>query len=153
MINLKLRHKFTSMASAVVLVVLSSPVFAQASFRGLGDLPGLTFFSQAYGVSTDGSVVVGHGTSASGFEAFRWTQRGGKEGLGDLPGGEFDSWAFGVSTDGSVVVGHGTSASGDEAFRWTQSGMVGLGDLPGGNFKSGASDVSADGSVIRFSPQ
>jgi uncharacterized membrane protein len=40
---------------------------------GLGDLPGGEFFSHGAGVSADGSVVVGGGTSASGFEAFRWT--------------------------------------------------------------------------------
>ena len=70
-------------------------------------------------VSADGSVVVGQGNSASGYEAFRWTSEGGMVGLGDLPGGTFESSAWGVSADGSVVVGASNSASGDEAFRWT----------------------------------
>lgn len=56
---------------------------------GLGDFPGGEFGSQAYGVSADGSVVVGFGAPAapSFFEAFRWTSAGGMVGLGDLPGG------------------------------------------------------------------
>jgi probable HAF family extracellular repeat protein len=116
---------------------------------GLGDLAGGGFQSYAYGVSADGSVIVGRGNSASGPEAYRWTSGGGMVGLGDLPGGAFLSYAYGVSADGSVVVGYSGSASGDEAYRWTSGGgMVGLGDLPGGIFFSQAYGVSADGSVV-----
>jgi probable HAF family extracellular repeat protein len=120
---------------------------------GLGDLPGGAFGSGANAVSADGSVVVGVATSASGTEAFRWTQAGGMVGLGDLPGGRFESRADAVSADGSVVVGTDISTSSGmcvaEAFRWTQAGgMVGLGDLPGGDFCSNAQAVSADGSVV-----
>jgi probable HAF family extracellular repeat protein len=115
---------------------------------GLGDLDGGTFGSIALGVSADGAVVVGQGSSASGDEAFRWTA-GGMVGLGDLDGGTFGSEARAASADGSVIVGWGTSASGSEAFRWTSgSGMVGLGDLPGGVFRSGANAVSTDGIVV-----
>jgi probable HAF family extracellular repeat protein len=136
---------------------LNSDPFRSEAFRwtsgggmvGLGDLPGSGFQSLATGVSADGSVVVGQGLGASGFEAFRWTSGGGMSGLGDLPGGGFFSLATGVSADGSVVVGYGDGASGNEAFRWTSSGgMVGLGDLPGGFFGSGATGVSGDGSVV-----
>jgi probable HAF family extracellular repeat protein len=116
---------------------------------GLGDLPGGVFFSAANGVSADGAVVVGRGSSSNGNEAFRWTQAGGMVGLGDLPGGGFFSAANGVSADGAVVVGRGNGGNGDEAFRWTQAGgMVGLGDLAGGPFFSDATGVSADGSVV-----
>ncbi len=116
---------------------------------GLGDLPGGTFLSNAFGVSADGSVVVGEGRSASGVEAFRWTQGGGMVGLGDLPGGSFSSIAQGVSADGAVVVGQGHSASGAEAFLWTQGGgMIGLGSLGGSTFTSDAKGVSANGLVV-----
>ena len=122
------------------------------SFQGLGDLPGGSFESQAFGVSADGSVVVGWSRSDPNIEAFRWTSGGGMVGLGDLPGGAVFTQAFGVSADGSVVVGVGSSASGSEAFRWTsEGGMVGLGDLPGGFFNDingMAHGVSADGSVV-----
>ncbi|HEV2294719.1 MAG TPA: PEP-CTERM sorting domain-containing protein [Tepidisphaeraceae bacterium] len=101
-----------------------------------------------YGVSGDGSVVVGSRISASGLEAFRWTSTGGMVGLSDLPGGEFESYAFDVSRDGAVVVGTGTSASGREAFRWTSAGgMLGLGVLPGHTL-SRAFAASGDGSVV-----
>ena len=55
---------------------------------GLGDLPGGSFSSHAFGVSSDGSVVVESSHSVSGgYEAFRWTSAGGMVGLGDLPAG------------------------------------------------------------------
>jgi probable HAF family extracellular repeat protein len=130
---------------------------------GLGDFPGGSFDSSVYGALADGSVVVGHGNSTLGYEAFRWEDlnHNGKVdedekldyhpefGLGDLPGGNFYSSAWDISEDGLVVVGRSSSASGMEAFRWTASGgMQGLGDLPGGLFESDAYDVSADGSVV-----
>ncbi len=92
---------------------------------GLGDLAGGIFLSRAYAASNDGSVVVGFGTSGSGYEAFRWTEAGGMVGLGDLAGGSVKSVASGVSGDGSVVVGFSNSGHDDvydEAFRWTEAG-------------------------------
>ncbi len=116
---------------------------------GLGDLPGGAFYSNAYDVSADGTVVVGVSEGANGNEAFRWTAETGMVGLGDLAGGEFRSVAQGVSADGSVIVGYSDSANGREAFIWTaETGMVGLGDLPGGDFSSEAQAVSADGTVV-----
>jgi probable HAF family extracellular repeat protein len=126
-------------------------------FFGLGDLSGGSSSSRAWGISADGSTIVGESSSASGTQAFRWTEAGGMVGLGDLAGGEFESVAHGVSADGSVVVGSGRSAAsgaGREAFRWTSSGgMAGLGDLDGGRFDSVAFGVSADGSVVVGSGQ
>jgi probable HAF family extracellular repeat protein len=136
---------------STALFLLAPDARAQgASFQGLGDLPGGSSFSQAFGVSADGSVVVGRSPGQNiGREAFRWTETGGMQALGDLPGGGFSSSAEGASADGSVVVGFGNSATNNEAFRWTQAGgMVGLGDLPGGDLLSEAYDVSADGSVV-----
>jgi len=116
----------------------------------LGDLPGGTFSGGAFGVSADGSVIVGNSNSANGTEAFRWTQGTGIVGLGSLIGGSsFASYGNATSADGSVVVGQSNSASDYQAFRWTQAaGMVGLGDLPSGINFSAAYGVSADGSVI-----
>ena len=73
-----------------------------ATFSGLGDLPGGIFWSSGEDVSSNGSTVVGGSASASGYEAFRWTQSGGMVGLGDLAGGVFFSVAYGVSADGST---------------------------------------------------
>lgn len=83
---------------------------------GLGALPGATFGSEAFGISADGSVIVGRSDSAAGRQAFRWTAAGGMLGLGDLSGGTFESLARSISADGSVVVGQGQSAAGAEAF-------------------------------------
>jgi probable HAF family extracellular repeat protein len=112
---------------------------------GLGDLPGGLVYSEAYGVSGNGSVGGGVSSTAPGAEAFRWTSAGGMLGAGSLFGS-----ANGVSADGSVIVGAGGSLShiGSEAVRWTSAGgMVGLGVLPGGS-ESVALGVSTDGSVV-----
>jgi len=114
---------------------------------GLGVLAGN--WSQANGVSGDGSVVAGTSNSDnSTYEAFRWTAGEGMVGLGDLSGGGFESHASAVSADGSVIVGRSASGVNTQAFRWTQAaGMVNLG-APPGTSRSSASAVSADGSVI-----
>jgi probable HAF family extracellular repeat protein len=104
--------------------------------------------SEAWGVSADGSVVVGLAHNAAGQRrAFRWTVAGGMRDLGALPGG-MESVATGVSADGSVVVGSARNAAGqDRAFRWTEArGMQDLGTLDGNS--SWALGVSADGSVV-----
>ena len=136
------------MFAALIVCVAFGPSavtdeLSAASFQPLGE------HYYAYGVSADGSVVVGVGYP-QGFpgEAFRWTQSSGWVGLGFLPGGD-SSAASAASADGSVIVGHSNSNAGTEAFRWTAGGgMVGLGDLPGGNHYGDARAVSDDGSVI-----
>jgi probable HAF family extracellular repeat protein len=103
--------------------------------------------SVAWGVSADGSVVVGKAENAAGqWRAFRWTAARGMQDLGTLGGDQ--SWALGVSADGSVVVGWAKNAAGqDRAFRWTAArGMQDLGTL--GGDESVAAGVSADGSVV-----
>jgi uncharacterized membrane protein len=171
----------------------------------LGDLPGGFINSSARGLSADGSILVGTGSSQMSFascsncvESFRWTAPDGLVPMGDVPGGSFDSRAYGISADGTVIAGEvgapagpvasrwtaqtgfqtlgflnstgyqqseawcisansqvicGRSTSmnttGMEAFRWTAAGgMEALGDLPGGPFASLAMAVSADGSII-----
>jgi cysteine-rich repeat protein/probable HAF family extracellular repeat protein len=92
--------------------------------EGLGDLDGGNFDSWAGDISDDGTVIVGGGISASGWEAFRWTPGGGMEGLGGLDGGRFESEAYAVSADGSVIVGECQSASGDEVCIWDATGRI-----------------------------
>jgi probable HAF family extracellular repeat protein len=151
------KKRFSLLLAAIVLQVYLVSVSSAnvPSFQGLGDLPGNEFYSEAYGISSNGQVVVGASQSVApqpyapkATEAFRWTASGGMVGLGDLPGRELASQAKAASADGSVMVGFGKpDLPGYEAFRWTQSeGMVGLGHL--GEEYSEATDVSSDGSVV-----
>jgi probable HAF family extracellular repeat protein len=119
----------------------ATPPTPSQHFTGLGDLPGGIANSTAYGVSANGSAVVGCGNSAVGAEAFRWTRVGGMEGL-NFPE------AFATSADGATVVGYRYIAEQSEPVRWTRDGgIVCPGKLPGHSYGSAIS-VSADGSVI-----
>jgi len=124
---------------------------AISRFQGLGDLPGGEFFSKAYGISDDGSVVIGESKSTNGTEAFRW-ENTGMAGLGDLPGSFFRSHAYGISSDGSVIVGMSATDipfPSLQAFRWENGVMTALGGLPEApSIYSKAYAISADGSVI-----
>jgi probable HAF family extracellular repeat protein len=148
--------------------------------QSLGFLPGaeLTLDSAAYGVSVDGSTIVG----GSGNRAFRWTSTDGMQSLvnnalhanavsadgsvvvgvanrigafrwtaagGMQDLGEMAGHAYALTADGSVIVGGTLGNRG--AFRWTtESGMQDLGSLPGGDGVHGtvAHGVNADGSVV-----
>jgi probable HAF family extracellular repeat protein len=130
-----------------VATVPSIPVYAQ-SFSGLGFLTGGNA-SQAAGVNTDGTVVVGISNSASGVtgQAFRWTRAGGMVGLGYLQGNS-QSVSAAVNADGSVVAGYSSGGGMPQAIRWTgPSGLIGLGYLSGKNGSTTAG-VSAGGSVV-----
>lgn len=112
--------------------------------------------SYAYGVSRDGTVVVGSsvrglaavqptpGVRALVNVAFRWTAAGGMQDLG-FPDGGNDSTATDVSADGTTVVGTWTVAATGETrgFCWTAAqGMVDLG------VRGGPVAVSGDGGVV-----
>jgi len=56
----------------VVCFVIPIKAAIQPSFQGLGDLPGGSFYSQALGISAEGSVVVGWSNSASGPTRSAW---------------------------------------------------------------------------------
>lgn len=129
-------------------VVAAQPVNRgpAGSFTPLGDLMGGQIFSAAYGVSADGTTVVGLSNATNGAKAFRW-QSGMLMDLDDLSGGVVSSRGIATSANGSVVVGQGTSASGPEAFRW-DGDLLGLSDLDNGAFNSSANGVSANGLVI-----
>lgn len=114
-------------------------------FRGVGDLPGGPRSSQVYGISPDGSTLVGDSVVSNGSLAFRWTEATGMTNLGDLPGGLVTSWAADVASDGSIA-GTGNANFVSEAVRWPPGGSpTSLGDLPGGRFESVCTGVSNDG--------
>ncbi len=136
--------------SVVVGEAATTPQGAYQAFRwtpqgGMISLDSLPGDTAAFGVSDDGSVVVGGTSEVLVPEAFRWTEGTGMLGLGLLPGAT-ESQASGVSADGSVVVGYSGSSSFAQAFLWTaEGGMVGIGLAATYSY---ANDVSADGSVV-----
>jgi len=87
---------------------------------GLGDLAGGNFASGATGVSADGSVVVGVGSSASGLEAFIWDATNGMRSLEDVLTNVYSlnltgwtlQYANGISADGLTIVGYGINPLG-----------------------------------------
>jgi probable HAF family extracellular repeat protein len=81
--------------------------------QGLGDLPGDNFFSWAYGVSGDGSRVVGRshgGTGPWGDAAFLWTEDGGMVDLNDIAA------SLGLSSIGHLTTAGGISGDGTTIF-------------------------------------
>jgi probable HAF family extracellular repeat protein len=118
------RTRLYALLSASVLSLIATAGWSQ-SITWLGTLGG--GWSEAYGVSADGAVVVGYAYAAGDWHAFRWMASGGMQDLGTLPGG-LESWAYGVSADGAVVVGGAENAARQwRAFRWTAAG--GMQDL------------------------
>jgi probable HAF family extracellular repeat protein len=118
--------------------------------RALGDFRDGPNISIATGISRDGTIVVGAGSTAAGYQAFRWTLESGM-----LPVGVFagytETQASKISGNGAVIIGSGRRSfpARTEAFRWTRDlGMVGLGDLPGGLTLSEAQCLSDDGVVV-----
>ena len=136
-------------ALPVLVGVLALAVPVQgASIVGLGYIDdGIREeYSAAFGVSADGTVVVGaiHGPGNIGHEPFRWTSGTGLVGLGDFPDGEADSEARGISADGTTVVGYGSSPLGYEPFRSTGAGLGRITHVE----ESVALGVSGNGNVV-----
>jgi len=109
-----------ALISAWELSLMATVAWSQ-SLTWLGTLQGGDY-SDAYGVSADGSVVGGWATNTARYRrAFRWTAAGGMQDLGTLGGSESRAW--GVSADGSVVGGWATNADWQfRAFCWTAGG-------------------------------
>ena len=129
----------------------------------------------AYGVSGDGSVIVGVDYNTAGVrwmrqtglehfggghamdasfdgsviigKGYRWTRQGGFTPLTLDP--VIDPFPRKVSDDGTVIVGSAHNGTRDFAFRWTaDSGIVFLPNLPNGGTPHPATALTPDGSVI-----
>lgn len=95
----------------------------------------LLFAGDAYGISSDGSTIVGQAASVyeaggwTALEAVRWTAAEGMVRLGILPGNS-QSQALAVSGDGGLVVGYSRSGASRTAFLWDEThGMRSLIDI------------------------
>lgn len=136
-----------------------------AEFEGLGDLPGGRYFSRAYDVTSDGSIIVGQSHTGiqygNGFEAFIWTDSyHGMRNLKAVAELTYDldltGWILQKALDVSVsdrgivtIVGVGINSDGQqEGWRLALPVFPGTGDLPGGEFYSMAYGASSDGSVV-----
>lgn len=87
---------------------------------GLGDLPGGSHSSWAWGVSADGSIIVGSGRTATESEAIIWDAVNGMRPLEELLTEEYgldltgwDLIAWDISDDGLTIVGGGPNPNGD----------------------------------------
>jgi uncharacterized membrane protein len=117
-----------------------------------GFVAGSREFVPAYGVSGDGSTVVGAFARRVGSrrrEAYR-ARNGVIEGLGVIGPYEWSSGKF-ASTDGNVVSGvlEHSEFPVSQPFRWTpKGGMVALGQARPGDYFTSVEGMSRDGSVI-----
>lgn len=133
------------------------------TMTGLGTLPGFggnyTSTSSAYGISDDGSTIVGVCVNIGVVQAFVW-QSGVMKGLPNLTDTVPFSIARAVSADGSIIVGLSgiEGGSGAEAVIWDRTsnyGVISLADyltshgvdLDGFQL-DGAAGVSGDGLKI-----
>src|SRR5262245_17814646 len=98
-------------AAALTVAAGAASALAQPTLTGLGDLPGGSFHSEAWGVSADGSVVVGasiiNGNVLFGgtYAAFRWTASTGIVDIYDVGGIGTVCRGYATTPDGRMVVG------------------------------------------------
>ncbi len=124
----------------------------------LPDLPGGTDLGEVYGVSNDGSTVVGWGTDPAGFPAVKWT--GGPTAWAPaalaLRPGSTRATAYAVNANGSRIVGESILGATSEAVFWDGNTVNSLADaivaaggfVPAGVLLVSASGISGDGTVI-----
>ena len=119
--------------------------------QSLGFLP-TGRFSQASGLSGDGSVVVGSSDTDDGRRAFRWTPGNGMAALLPPTAAEPQQcWGNGVSRDGRIVIGSSgnfTSGGYAQAVRWLPDGTPQALGRTSNTISSQAYVASVDGSVI-----
>lgn len=137
---------------SAILVIQAGTGVEGGEFVGIGDLPGGIFESHVYGMSADGKVVVGSGSTAGGDEPFRWTPATGTmESLGSVSGSPFLGAANDASTNGAIVgqLNDHPSPGLYRAFYWTEED--GLVELPTASVSSStdwARAVSDDGQTV-----
>jgi uncharacterized membrane protein len=124
-------------------LLAAQPAYAQASFRGIGDLEGGAVFSEALGVSVDGTVVVGNSHSEAGRQAVISFPGGfllALDGVATLPDLPFDA-GHDVAMNPVTVVGEADTGPSIDAVRWLNVAGVSL-------WTGVAYGISLDGTVI-----
>jgi len=122
----------------LVLGALVSSVSHAQTITDIGTLGGTN--ASAYGVSANGSVIVGFSTTVGDSAAHAFEYVGGT--MIDIGSSGSDSFAVGISSDGLTVVG----GASNHAFKYYGGTMTDLGTL-GGTYST-AYAASADGSII-----
>lgn len=98
-----------------------------------------TNFSEAYGVSGDGNVIVGNTSN----RPFIWTASAGL-----VPFAAVNDTVWGISSNGTTVIGETPSGSNSQACFWNRAGVkTGIGFLPGHN-TSRSLGVSSTGAYV-----
>lgn len=116
-------------------------------------LPGGYAYAGSYGVSGDGSVIVGEiGRPTGGRRAMRWTAATGMVDVGRPRASDLASDFTGISRDGATAIGKSTGPTeSTDAFTWTQEGGWRLLPVfPGttARYDSFPSTTNSDGSVV-----
>ena len=146
-------------ATLAAIACLDTRAPAQPSFTPLGDLPGGAVFSEVWGISADGSTVVGDSIIAGSilfsgkYAAFAWTAKTGLQDIYHLEGSGTICRAYAANASGSMVVGsadYNTSSPAHiVAFIWFNGvGTNEIGDLPGGDDRAAARGVDAFGTTL-----
>ncbi len=133
--------------SVCVISVLSTNLYADVGFRGLGDLDEQDPSGRAYDISADGLIVVGnsHTQTFDDWVAFRWTDDDNMVDLGYLMGHNI-SRSTQISGDGLTIIGDGENWKVDDSevpFIWTMATGMQVLDV-GGEVTA----ISFDGSVM-----
>lgn len=143
-------------ADGSTVVGYSDSILGEEPFRwtwsgglqGLGVLPRepqTAINSNAVGVNTDGSVVVGY----SHTRGFRWTEAEGLVNISDLGGGVLLDFPRDLSDDGSTIVGRIDTGSGYAYARVAGGGVTELIESSHPSATSMAVDaISGDGSTV-----
>lgn len=123
---------------------------AASGLVGLDDLAMGCFFSYAYGISVDGTLIVGGGTNALANTAAVWSN-GAWTDLGLAQGLNNTSSLNAITPDRRYVVGTHRVDDGASynAIRWSEADAEEiLGDLGGGATFADATGISDDGAAV-----
>lgn len=117
----------------------------------LNNFDNLPIETRPYGLSSDGSFVVGTASRQVGSIrrsfAARWDSNNQIQAIADIPGATF-SRANAVSSDGSVVVGTVLANNDSNAFRWTAQGGTQILPRPTGFTSATALKITGTDSLL-----